>query len=262
MKEAAQKLVDEDAAAGNVIAQRWVGRLTRKLAKRNTMTVPYGVTKRGMRDQLFKELEEMSESSQRSEDAGYLAEKNFEAIGNVVVAARLAMDWLREAAKVAASTELPVKWVTPAGFLAVQDYREDEGEQIDFTVLGRRYQLTLVKTGTKLAARKQALGISPNFVHSLDAAHLMRTVLFCQQDGMVDFAMIHDSYGVHAGNAARLRDNLREAFVDQYTDPVLENFRDQLREQLPEEARETLPPLPPMGNLDLELVKQSEYFFA
>lgn len=259
---AAQALIDAEAAEGHEVAARWVGRMSRKLSKRNTMTVPYGVTKKGMRDQMYGELEGLSQRETQSADAAYLAEKNFEAIGNVVVAARLAMDWLKEAAKVAASTELPVKWVTPAGFLAVQDYREDEGEEIDFVVLGRRYRITLVKTGTKLSTRKQALGISPNFVHSLDAAHLMRTVLFCQQDGMVDFAMIHDSYGVHAGNAARLRDNLREAFVDQYTTPVLELFRDQLLEQLPEDKRGDLPPLPPMGTLDLELVKQSEYFFA
>jgi DNA-directed RNA polymerase len=172
------------------------------------------------------------------------------------------MDWLKEAAKVAASNELPVRWTTPAGFLAVQDYRQEEGDWVDFTVMGRRFKLLLQRTGDKLNTRKQALGISPNYVHSLDAAHLMRTVLFCAQDGMTDFAMIHDSYGCHAGHATRLRDNLREAFVEQYSGPVLERLRDELAEQLPEELRVKLPPLPEMGTLDLELVRQSEYFFA
>ncbi|MFN3914761.1 MAG: DNA-directed RNA polymerase [Aquabacterium sp.] len=260
--QATQELINQDAAQGHEVAVRWVGKMTRKLAKRNTMTVPYGVTRRGMRDQLFGEIKDLSSSSTRAADAAYLAEKNYEAIGTVVVAARRAMDWLKEAAKVAASTDLPVKWVTPAGFLAVQDYREDEGEELDFVVMGRRYRLTVVKTGSKLSGRKQALGISPNFVHSLDAAHLKRTVLFCVQDGMKDFAMIHDSYGVHAGHAARLRDNLREAFVEQYSAPVLQQFRDQLLEQLPPEKHAELPELPPMGDLDLEQVKQSEYFFA
>ena len=184
VSRAAQAIIGRDAAdpesEHNAVALRWVGRMTRKLAKRNTMTVPYGVTKRGMRDQLFIELTG-SDGRERAEDAEYLAACNFEAIGTVVVAARLAMDWLREAAKVAASTELPVRWVTPSGFLALQDYREDIGEEVDFTVLGRRYRLLLVKTGDKLATRKQALGISPNFVHSLDAAHLQRTVLMCKE---------------------------------------------------------------------------------
>ncbi|KQW02238.1 DNA-directed RNA polymerase [Rhizobacter sp. Root1221] len=262
---AAQVIIDRDAAdpesENHEVAQRWVGKMSRKHAKRNTMTVPYGVTRRGMRDQLFGELKE-SEAQHRSIDASYLAACNYEAIGNVVVAARRAMDWLREAAKVAASNDLPVRWVTPAGFLAVQDYRQDVGEEMDFVVLGRRLRFHIVKDGDKLNTRKQSLGISPNFVHSLDAAHLMRTVLFCAEDGMKDFAMIHDSYGVHAGLAAQLRDNLREAFVAQYSDPVLEQFRDQLAEQLPEELRQELPELPPMGTLELAQVRQSEYFFA
>lgn len=256
-----QQIIDRDAAAGDEVAQRWVGKMTRKLAKRNTMTVPYGVTRRGMKDQLFMELDGV-DSKHRASDAGYLAACNFEAIGEVVVAARLAMDWLREAAKVAASNKLPVRWVTPAGFLAVQDYREELGERMAFTVLGKRYRLTVARTGDKLNSRKQALGISPNYVHSLDAAHLMRTVLFCVADGITDFAMIHDSYGCHAGHASRLRDNLRHAFVEQYSEPVLQKFRDELAEQLSLELRDELPPLPPMGTLDLQQVKHSEYFFA
>ena len=259
--QAAQAIIDRDAAAGHPVAHRWVGRMTRKLAKRNTMTVPYGVTRRGMRDQLYAELTD-SEGHERIEDAEYLAAVNFEAIGNVVVAARRAMDWLREAAKVAASNDLPVRWTTPAGFLAVQDYRTEVGQELDFMVLGRRYRLMVQRDGDKLNSRKQALGISPNFVHSLDAAHLMRTILFCAQDGMTSFAMIHDSYGCHAGLATRMRDNLRAAFVEQYTPNVLENFRNELAEQLPEKLRDELPPLPEMGDLDLEAVKGSEYFFA
>lgn len=261
VKNAAQAIIDRHAAEGNEQAQRWVGKLQRRHAKRNTMTVPYGVTKRGMRDQLFQELKEVP-PQHRGADATYLAACNFEAIGEVVVAARQAMDWLREAAKVAASTGLPVRWTTPSGFLAVQDYRDDIGERYDFEVMGRRYRLTVNQTGTELNTRKQALGISPNFVHSLDASHLMRTVLLCAQDGITSFAMIHDSYGVHAGRATELRDNLRAAFVDQYAEPVLEQFRDMLASQLPDEMRDKLPPLPVMGSLDLEAVRQSEYFFA
>lgn len=258
---ATQRIIDRDAAAGNEVAQRWVGKMTRKLAKRNTMTVPYGVTTRGMKDQLFAELVD-SLPEHRSADAQYLAQCNGEAIGTVVVAAKLAMDWLKEAAKVAASNQLPVRWTTPSGYLAIQDYREEVGEVLDFTVMGRRYQLTINRTGDKLNTRKQALGISPNFVHSLDAAHLMRTVLLCKADGMDSFAMIHDSYGCPAGQATLLRDNLRQAFVDQYSQPVLSVFREELLQQLPPELAAELPELPPMGTLDLEQVKASEYFFA
>lgn len=259
---AAQALIDERAAGGDQVAQRWVGRMTRPLAKRNTMTVPYGVTLRGMQGQLLDQLKKEKLSENPVEDAKFLAEINHIAIGQVVVAARLAMDWLKTAAKVAAENALPVRWTTPMGFLALQDYRQVEGRELDFTALGRRYCLMIEKDGERLDGRRQALGIAPNFVHSLDAAHLMRTVLVCAQDGMRDFAMIHDSYGCHAGHATRLRDNLRAAFVAQYEPDVLARFRDELLEQLPPELQEKLPPLPPMGSLDLQGVLNSEYFFA
>jgi len=258
---ATQRLIDRDAKEGSEQAQRWVGKMSRKLAKRNTMTVPYGVTRRGMRDQLYSEMDDVP-SAVRGLDAAYLAACNYEAIGEVVVAARQAMDWLKEAAKVAASNGLPVRWTTPAGLLVVQDYRDPIGAMLDFKVMGRRYQLMIEKEGDKLNTRKQSLGISPNFVHSLDAGHLMRTVLFCAADGITSFAMIHDSYGVPAGQAGALRDNLRAAFVEQYSGDVLASFRDQLIEQLPPELAAELPELPPMGDLELEQVKQSEYFFA
>jgi DNA-directed RNA polymerase len=266
-----QQLVDEDAAGGCEVAQRWAGKVTRAWTKHNTMTVPYGVSQFGMADQIlakFKKLhsEGASEGLPPREtellDARLIATKNRMAIDKVVVAARLAMDWLMAAAKVAASDGLPVRWVTPCGLLVQQDYRVKEGKELDFDVAGRRYSVWLNITGTKLDRRKQGAGISPNFVHSLDAAHMMRTVTYCTASGMTDFAMIHDSYGAHAADAEELSYQLRRAFVDQYQGDVLKDFRDQLASQLPKELAEKLPPLPAMGTLDLELVMSSEYFFA
>lgn len=263
----AQQLIDEDAIEGNEMAAKWVGKVTRKLTKRNTMTVPYGVSQFGMRDQIMQEFGKLTEKGEELPevtfaDAIYLASKNHAAIGQVVVAARQAMNWLQEAAKVAASDGLPIRWVAPSGMLVLQDYRTIEGKRLDFEVSGVRYQLTLTYEGAKLDRRKQGSGISPNFVHSLDAAHLMRTVGYCLDAGMSHFAMVHDSYGAHAADAEELSFQLRRAFVDQYEGHVLEDFRNQLMAQLPADVAEKIPPLPPMGTLDLSGVLESEYFFA
>jgi len=268
--EVAQVGIDIDAENGNEVAKRWVGRMTRKWSKRNTMTVPYGVSKFGMRNQLREEFSKLRMEGDESaparetemEDAAYIAEKNYEAIGQVVIAARRAMDWLMEAAKVAASDGLPVRWTTPSGLLVQQSYRVAEGKVLDFNVAGRRYQLTLNITGHKIDKRAQKNGISPNFIHSLDAAHMMRTVNYSLDVGLSSFCMIHDSYGSHAADAEELSYHLRRAFVDQYKGDVLRDFRDQLAGQLPEELAAELPPLPPMGTLDLDQVMQSDYFFA
>lgn len=272
----AQALIDEEAfregeSENRVVAMRWAkGRVTRKVTKRNTMTVPYGVSRHGMRDQLLAEFRKAREDGSPLnlgaefdwEDAAYLSEKNYEAIGRVVVAARAAMDWLMVAAKVVASDGLPVRWVTPAGLLVQQDYRELLGKRADFVVAGKRYRMMLQITGDKLDKRRQGAGISPNFVHALDAAHMMRTVTYCQEVGMRSFAMIHDSYGAHAADAEELSYQLRRAFVDQYAGDVLGDFRRQLVEQVPEDIAAKIPPTPPMGTLELETVMASDYFFA
>jgi DNA-directed RNA polymerase len=264
--KAANTLMQADADEGSSLGAKWAGKMTRKLSKPNTMTTPYGATKRGMCQQIEGVFQKMRgeglEVQADLKDCQYLADTNYRAIGKVVVAAHLAMDWLKEAARVAASNGLPVSWTTPSGLLVLQSYREQVGKRLDFDVAGRRVQLMLKNEGDKLDGRKQAAGISPNFIHSLDAAHMMRTVAYCVDTGLTDFAMIHDSYGSHAGAAETLRDLLRRAFVDQYSGEVLEDFKAQLAAQLPEALAAELPELPPSGSLDLEGVMHSEYFFA
>lgn len=269
----AQQIIDEKAATGDEQAQRWVGRITRKITKRNTMTVPYGVTQLGMRDQLWAEFRKMrddaleagrdaSEWEVSSADCLFLAQVNHQAIGQVVIAARAAMDWLKDVAKVAAATGKAIRWVTPSGMLVVQDYREMIGQRVNTYMTGTRQQFTLTVEGNKLDKRRMGLGISPNFVHSLDASHLHNTVVACTERGLVSLAMIHDSYGTHAGKIDLLATTLRETFVEQYSGDVLADYRKQLEEQLPEELVKELPPLPPMGNLEVAQVLNSDYFFA
>jgi DNA-directed RNA polymerase len=267
--DVASAQVERDAVQGEVNAVYWRGTVTRKLAKRPTMTLPYGSGRYGFRDQIREELTKLKLANNKPYIEGdeflcslYLANVLHEALGKVVVAAVHAMDWLREASQVAAKQGLPVWWSTPAGFLAQQEYRDTIGQMVNLTLNGRRIRMTLEVEGTKLDARKQAQGISPNFVHSLDAAHLMRTVAKAHALGLRSFAMVHDSYGTHAGNAGLLHGVLREAFVEQYSTDVLTTFRDELIQQLPEEKRSEVPPVPTLGTLDLNDVLKSDYFFA
>lgn len=254
----------------NVMASKWAGKITRKLTKRNTMTVPYAVSEFGMRNQLLEEFRKLQEdtavapeiASAGLEDAIYLASINYAAIGTVVVAARSAMDWLKSVAHVVAADGLPVQWTTPSGFLVVQDYREMLGTRLDFSVCGRRFALMIERKGDKLNRRKQSSGISPNFVHALDAAHLQRTVSYCLDAGITSFAMVHDSYGCHASDIEVMSTQLRRAFIDQYSVDVLGAFREQMIKLLPEKLQEKIPPCPPMGSLDLTAVMASDYFFA
>ena len=252
-----------------VAAQNWNGKIARSIAKRPTMTLPYGAGRYGFSDQIQAELVKLSAGKSAPyiegedfQNAVYLAEVMEEAIGNVVVKAKQAMDWLKEVAKIAAKDGLPIHWDTPSGFLAVQDYRKYDGVRIDSTIAGVRTQVTLKVETDAIDTRKQAQGIAPNFVHSMDASHLVLTVNKCLEAGVTSLAMIHDSYGTHAADADTLSEQLREAFIEQYSGDVLGVFIENLRQQLPEELMKQLPERPTPGKLELAGVRDSRYFFA
>ena len=268
--DVAARQVEQDAARGEVNARYWLGKVTRQIAKRPTMTLPYGSGRYGFRQQLIEWMDAYKlDHGKQYLDGGdpflcsvYLANVLHDALGQVVVAARTAMDWLKEVSRVAARDGLPVTWTTPAGFLVMQDYRMLEGRRVQMLVDGRKLQLLLQIEGETIDPRRQAQGIAPNYVHSLDAAHLMRTVAMAHDRGMLSFAMVHDSYGTHAGNAGALHVILREAFVEQYSGDVLGQFLRDIAERLPPELVAKLPPPPPQGSLDLGSVRNSDYFFA
>lgn len=270
----ANKIIDKDFLRGVPEAAVFVGKVDRKLTKRNTMTLPYSVTKYGMKDQLAEEFRKMADAGNPIDFQGlpdyqcaiYLAGVNYEAIGKVVVAARQAMDWLKEVATIAASDGLPVVWTNPAGMPVQQAYMETSGKRVRVAVGGKLVNFFIQVEGKHINRRKQSSGIAPNFVHGCDAGHMMLTINKCLELGITDYSFIHDSFGTHACDMDDLSNMLREAFVEQYSEDVLGRFRDEIVEQLlrsgASELVEKIPPLPSKGSLDLEAVKDSEYFFA
>src|SRR5690606_10239543 len=187
----------------------------------------------------------------------------WESVNRVLVKAGEAMKWLQEAAQLAAKEELPVRWVTPVGFPVVQAYPALEFREVKTAINGSIIKLTMNRELDKLDKRKQGQGISPNFVHSCDAAHLMLTVVRANQEGISNFSMIHDSFGTTAGDAEEMFRIVREAFVEMYTEvAVLESFRDDIAAQLSPKAQKKLKPLPERGSLELDQVVHSRYCFV
>mgnify|MGYP001043618463 FL=1 len=172
------------------------------------------------------------------------------------------MDWLQEVASVVSSTESAISWVTPAGFLVHQRYNMTVAKSIR-TFWGEarvRVQLAMNQEDTKIDKMRQRNGISPNFVHSMDASHLMLTINRLKGGGINSFSSVHDSYGTHACDIDHLNRTLREAFVEQYSKDVLEDFKDQLLSQTTKSIE--LPAMPQKGQLELGTVIDSPYFFA
>lgn len=270
------KRVEQDAGSEHPerarVAQGWLKHgITRKVCKRPVMTLAYGAKEFGFKQQVHDDTVlpyklEVGAANFPWQGAGweaadYLGHIIWECVAEVVVAARQAMDWFQAAARQAAKEGLPVRWNTPDGLVVLQAYPVMITKRIELTFNGIRHALAVAQgPSAQLDRQRQANGISPNWVHSMDASHMRATVRRGWDLGLRSFSLIHDSYGTHAGNAWALCEILREEFVKMYGGDVLGVFKRDLEMQLPEGME--LAPLPETGTLDLALVKESDYFFA
>ncbi len=258
------------------LAEGWLSLgITRTMTKRPVMILPYGGTRHACRQYIEDELRQLlrdrdnpfqqGERDRIFEASDFLAGIVWDSIGEVVVAARQVMDWLRKAASLAAKEGLPVNWMTPSGFPVQQAYRDVRSRRIKTKLAGnliRNMRLSIREHLDSIDKRRQANGISPNFVHSMDAAALHLYVNLASEYGIDSFALVHDSYGTLAADTEVSACYIREVFVRMYQDDVLEHFRMELLDLLSEPNARKLPPVPPKGTLDLALVRQSVFFFA
>ena len=243
----------------------WIPKMNRKLTKRNTMTLPYGVSKYGMVDQLLDETKNqvLPDGSKYYGDINpykycdYLGSVNWEATGRVIKAARVLMDWFRDVAEVVVEAGHDVGWSTPTGFKVLPMYRKLETKRI-YTFSGKmRVAFSVGERGSQRDGRKVRQSLSPNIIHSFDAAHLCMVVEELADAGLTSFSLIHDSYGVHAPDVDLLHEKLRSTFVKIYDKDVLQQFKKEVEDAVDVE----LPEVPEYGSLDVSQVLDSKYFF-
>jgi DNA-directed RNA polymerase len=94
----------------------------------------------------------------------------------------------------------------------------------------------------------------PNFVHPLDAAHLLRTVNAAVAGGISAIATAHDSFACLPSRAARFRQLIQEEFVRMYQEhDVLAEVYEHARADLSDPVAERVPSGPPQkGSLQIE----------
>ncbi len=267
LKEDAESL-DEAASA---MARTWLlfvdGRVPRAATKRPVMVQPYGGTMYSCREYVEDWHEEELKARGLRDDppfaevfkhTHYLSKHVWDSIESIVVGARSGMVWLQECAARLVELNVPVVWRSPCGFYVTQ-FKESQTSSLVRTKMGHRLIVRRLRVGKgSVSPRAMVNGIAPNFVHALDASILVNTINRCVEQGITEFAMVHDSYATHAANAPALAGILRGVTVDIFRKDVLQDFKDQVEDRY----KVAMPDLPVYGDLDPEVLLQSKYFFA
>ena len=242
--------------------------IDRKIAKRPVMIVPYSGTRHACRSYIEEAISDKIKAGTPNpfgddlfEASSYLAGHVWDAISSVIVSARKVMDYVKTIADVYAQMGQHMEWVTPTGWVVLQQYSQTQQKRIKTHINGEVVSLSFPKEKENTVNKhRTGLGASPNFIHSLDASAMTKTINKATKLGIQDYAMVHDSYGTHSSMMPLLSDVLREEFVNMYEQhDVLTELRQHAIITL---GTEDIPQPPSCGSLDIRNVLKSDYFFA
>jgi DNA-directed RNA polymerase len=284
----ADRVGDRLKKEDGTIASKWKEfGVTRKTVKRNCLSYGYSSGRFGMADQLYDDLMAPLDTERRKglrdshpfgtqsdqhRHCQFLAKLSFEEIEEVVTSVNQAMKFLQSAASSLAHEGANLTWRTPVGFPVVQNYTEWCSQIIQIHLhdrvakISKTSQISIRRkdeTDIRIDKRKAKSSAAANFVHSADASHMASTILQCLDHGITDFMMIHDSFATSCDQTWELFHHVRDAFVDQYKDQcLLTELRDSVKSQLNDPDTTKLLPVPKRGNLNLDLVKESDFCFS
>lgn len=301
VSDAAVSKMEQDAAGGSEMAPVVLAAgVNRGIVKRNVMTFPYSSEQYGFRQQLMEDLmsplnlkvlEGKIDSNPYAVDgdggfaaSGYIAAKVYRSVTEIVHKATEGMTFFKKVAGALAHEKKPLIWTTPVGLPVMHKYCEWETKSVQLFLYDRR--MPVVDAGVRDKVTEQGVirqvranirtkpldridkdkarsAVAPNVIHSMDGAHLMLTVLEAKDAGINHLALIHDSFGTHAGRTAEFFQIIRNAFVEMYEsyDPFEEILKS-AKMHLTEEGRKRLPEIPAKGELDLRVVLEANYAFA
>ena len=262
------------------LAQNWVNfnrikfgqdGITRKVCKRSVMTLAYGSKQYGFKENLLADIihpyvldhPEDNPFLSPNQAAIYMAKLIWDSVKTTVIKAVEGMEWLQKVADLICHDNHVVTWNTPNGFPVQQNYMKMKQETIQLRFNKARVRFYNQRETDDVDNRAQRNGIAPNFIHSMDACHLQRVVNAMKQLGDDNFMMIHDSFGTDCAHAGLLYKVIRQEFVNLYKDQNhLANFLESVKYLIGDDKWSKVPEIPTFGNLDLDLVTQSDFCFA
>ena len=221
----------------------------RKLLKSPVMTSGYGVQYDGVYNQLSAKIGDLTRAA-----SNYMHDILETAGEEIIPGVKYVKDCVRGIQKILADGDVPMISTSPTGFPMVNMYSEPI---IETRYYGGKEFNVAVGWQDDLIKQKAINASAPNFVHSLDAAHLIRVVNAAAEEG-IDLVTVHDSYSFLAPQARRGNQLIREYLAMMYYQPVLRELYD---ENIGNPKLLPPPEYGKYGKLDLRAVPKSEYLF-
>ena len=243
------------------LAKWWRNRLKplnprqkRKLLKTPVMTLSYNVQDDGMIRQIGEAYANLFDGNEpEAKAARYLAGKIRKACEELLPGPAAVMRYITALTRCCSSDGRFLEWRNPTGFFVSNRYNRQRRVTVNLLRHGVRIRHR-VGDGylPKLNKTKAANSAPANFVHSFDAAHLVRVVNAATEEDISEIVCVHDSFACLATQAVRFNKIIRTQLAMLYArqDHLLA-----LGEQ------SGLSP-PPYGDLDPLEVQDAEYCFA
>jgi hypothetical protein len=111
---------------------------------------------------------------------------------------------------------LPLLWLTPLGFPVAPNKFTSSRTSASAKLGAYAAKLDIRFLTEEVDPRKQVSALLPNLIHSLDATHLLLTLLEANTRGIQDIGSIHDCLLCHANQADTLSETVRQSFADLY----------------------------------------------
>ena len=192
-------------------------RAVRDLIKTPAMTFAYSSTNKGMADQIvevYRDIKVLQRLDPRDLEraALYLAKRIREGCKELLPEPAKVMQYIRSLARHCTQQGRFLVWTTPTGFPVLNAYNEPDKKTVNVLRMDGSRLRADIAVGTLPEIRKTKVlnTAAPNFTHSLDASHLIRTVNVAVSEGIKDVATVHNSFACLAPQATLFNKVIRQ----------------------------------------------------
>ena len=248
-------------------AKEWKssGLINRKLTKKPCMTRAYAATLFGIKDGVKDTILDAKKEEHFTDlvpSANYMGQVIWETMDKELYGAMAVMEWFKAVAKAIGKVQRPLTWTTPSGMQCYYAPRKMKSKSYNIVHNRKQTAYRVLQATSDIDGKKMSSSIAPNIIHSCDASHLVLTANMCHDNGIRDFAFVHDSFGTHPDDAQMLLDITKQTFIDIYSGDYLANLEQEFIETYPTAEIPAVSKFVNYGDYSVDLVKESDYFFG